>query len=64
MREHANWPAMVSLVNDHVAQQFRADRPGAGSAVPAKLLHAVSITSERSDKPARGRPAAACNPSG
>jgi hypothetical protein len=38
---------MVSRVSDHIAQHFRADRPRAGPAVPAKLLHAVSITAER-----------------
>ena len=47
MREHAHLPAMVGLVSKHVAQHFRASRPGPSPAVSQKLLDAASTTAER-----------------
>ena len=47
MREHTHLPAMVGLVRKHVAQHFRANRPGLSPAVSAKLLDAASRTAER-----------------
>ena len=44
MREHAHLPAMVGFVRKHVAQHFRANRPGPCPAVSAKLLDATSAT--------------------
>ena len=47
MCEHANLPAMVGFVRNHVAQHFDANRPGPGPAVSAKLLDAAPGTVER-----------------
>ena len=47
MRQHANLPAMVGFVSQHVAQHFHANRPGPSPAVSAKLLDAASTTAER-----------------
>ena len=41
MREHADLPAMVSFVSQHVAQHFRANWPSLGPAVSAKLPDAA-----------------------
>jgi len=41
MREHADLPAMVGFVRKHVAQHFRANRPGLSPPVSAKLLDAA-----------------------
>ena len=41
MREHAHLPAMVGFVRQHVAQHFRACRPGLGPSVSVKLLDAA-----------------------
>src|SRR5258707_1198010 len=47
MREHAHLPAMVGFVRNHVAQHFRASRPGPSPAVSVKLLDAAARTAER-----------------
>src|SRR6266851_10191388 len=47
MREHAHLPAMVRFVRKHVAQHFRANRPGPSPAVSEKLLDAAPTTAER-----------------
>src|ERR1019366_6937122 len=47
MREHTHLPAMVGFVRKHVAQHFRASRPGPSPAVSAKLLDAAPTTAER-----------------
>ena len=47
MREHTHLPAMVGFVRKHVAQHFRANRPGLSPAVSAKLLDAAATTAER-----------------
>jgi len=41
MREHTHLAAMVGFVSKHVAQHFRANRPGLSPAVSEKLLDAV-----------------------
>ena len=46
MRHHAYLPAMMRFVSQHVAQHFRADRPGLGPSVSVKLLDAA-FTAER-----------------
>ena len=46
MREHTHLSAMVGFMSQHVAQHFRANRPGLGPAVSVKLLDA-SATAER-----------------
>jgi hypothetical protein len=46
MSEHAQLAAMVGFVGNHVAQHFRANRPGLGPAVSVKLLD-VASTAER-----------------
>jgi len=45
MREHTHLPAMVGFVRKHVAQHFRAHRPGPSPAVSQKLLDAASTAS-------------------
>jgi hypothetical protein len=47
MCEHAHLPAMVGLVRNHVAQQFRANRPRLRPAVSVKFLDAATGTAER-----------------
>ena len=40
MRQHANLPAMVRFVSQHVAQHLHPNRPGPRPPVSVKLLHA------------------------
>jgi hypothetical protein len=47
MREHTYLPAMVGFVRKHIAQHFRANRPGPSPAVSEKLIDAASTTAER-----------------
>jgi len=47
MREHTHLPAMVGFVRNHVAQHFRANRPGPTPAVSAKVLDATTTAAER-----------------
>src|SRR5450631_1204498 len=47
MREHTHLPAMVGFVRKHVAQHFRASRPGPTPSVSAKLLDAAPTAAER-----------------
>jgi len=47
MRKHAHLAAMVGFVRKHVAEHFRASRPGAGPAVSEKFLDAAGIAVER-----------------
>jgi|HubBroStandDraft_1064217.scaffolds.fasta_scaffold113573_2 hypothetical protein len=52
MREHTHLSAMVGLVSQHVAEHFRANRPGLRPAVSEKLLDAglifrLTTTAER-----------------
>src|SRR5262249_15622273 len=47
MRKHAHLPAMVGFVREHVAQLSRANGPGRGPAVSAKLVHPAPRTAER-----------------
>ena len=42
MRHHTHLPAMVGFVRNHVAQHFRASRPGTSPAVSEKLLNAAA----------------------
>ena len=42
MREHADLPAMVGFVSEHVAQHLHANRPWPGPAVSHKLLDATT----------------------
>jgi hypothetical protein len=44
MGEHADLTAMVGFVSEHVAEHLRADRPGLGPAVSAKLLDAAIVS--------------------
>ena len=42
MREHAHLSAVVGFVSQHVAQHFRANRPGTSPPVPVKILNAAT----------------------
>ena len=46
MREHADLPAMVGFVSEHVAEHLRADRPRLSPAVSVKFLDAATGTAE------------------
>jgi hypothetical protein len=46
MREHAYLAAMVSFVRQHVAEHFRANRPGPSPSISAKLLDAAFAIAE------------------
>ena len=46
MRQHANLPAMVGFVRNHVAEHFRANRPRLSPAVSVKFLDS-SIPAQR-----------------
>ena len=58
MREHAHLPAMVGFVRNHVAQHFRANRPGPSPAVSQELLDAATVPAERFGKHLRAASAA------
>jgi len=47
MREHANLPAMMSLVRNHVTPHFRPNRPRSGPAVSVKVPDAAIRIAER-----------------
>ena len=42
MRQHTYLPAMVGLMRQHVAEHFRASRPGLSPAISVKRLHAAT----------------------
>jgi hypothetical protein len=47
MRQHANLPAMMCLVSDHVAQHLHAHRPRRSPSISAKSLDAPPIITKR-----------------
>src|SRR5438105_129267 len=47
MREHTHLSAMVGFVSKHVAQHFRANRPGPSPTISSELRDAALITTER-----------------
>jgi len=46
MRQHTYLPAMVCFVRHHIAEHFRASRPGLSPAISVKRLH-PAITAKR-----------------
>ena len=47
MREHTHLPAMVRFVSKHVAQHFRANRPGPSPTVSKEFPDATLLATER-----------------
>jgi len=47
MREHADLPAMVRFVRNHVAEHFHAGRPRSSPSVSLKLRNAAATIAER-----------------
>ena len=47
MREHQHLPAMVGFVSKHVAQHFRASRPGLSPAVSVESVDAAPTVAQR-----------------
>ena len=47
MREHAHLAAMMGFVAEHVAEHFRAGRPGASPAVSQEFVDAAAASAER-----------------
>jgi hypothetical protein len=50
MREHAQLPAMVGFMGNHVAERFHANRPRPSPTVSAKLLDAPTTAAKRFSK--------------